>query len=96
MATFTSNDATTRESRWTFQTPTNPTDAPPRTPYVGSFNVPIAKERIQPNVFQWLVYKPQDYAIPPFEYFKNTRAPSRTMNSGTSSSGPASYPFPPQ
>jgi hypothetical protein len=92
MSTFTSNDATTSWSRWTFQTPVNAQDAPPRTPFVGSFNVPLAKERIQPNVFQWLLYKPQDHVIPPFEYFKNTRAPSRIMNSGTNG-GPASFPF---
>lgn len=92
MSTFTTEDANTGWSRWTFQTPVNAQDAPPRTPYVGSFNVPLAKERIQPNVFQWLLYKPQEHAIPPFEYFKNTRAPSRVMHSG-SVPGPASYPF---
>jgi hypothetical protein len=48
---------------------------------VGSFNVPLARERLQPNNFQWLVYRPQEHAIPPFEYFKNTRAPSRVMTS---------------
>ena len=89
------NDATTGSSRWTFQTPVNAQDAPPRNPFIGSFNVPLAKERIQPNVFQWLLYKPQEHAIPPFEYYKNTRAPSRVMHSG-SSAGPASYPFPSQ
>jgi hypothetical protein len=92
MSTFTTHDATTGSSRWTFQTPVNAQDAPPRTPYIGSFNVPVAKERLQPNAFQWLLYKPQEHAIPPFEYFKNTRAPSRTMSSGPAS-GPASYPF---
>lgn len=86
------NDATTGWSRWTFQTPVNAQDAPPRNPFIGSFNVPLAKERTQPNVFQWLLYKPQEHAIPPFEYYKNTRAPSRTMNSGPYA-GPATYPF---
>lgn len=94
MSTFTMNDATTQWSRWTFQTPVNAQDAPPRTPYVGAFNVPLAKERLQPNNFQWLLYKPQEHAIPPFEYFKNTRAPSRVMT--TANAGPASYPFPSQ
>lgn len=89
------NDATTGSSRWTFQTPVNAQDAPPRNPFIGSFNVPLAKERTQPNVFQWLLYKPQEHAIPPFEYYKNTRAPSRTMNSGPYA-GPATYPFPSQ
>lgn len=92
MSTFTTEDAHTGWSRWTFQTPVNAQDAPPRSPFIGSFNVPLAKERTQPNVFQWLVYKPQEHAIPPFEYFKNTRAPSRVMSSG-SAPGPASYPF---
>jgi hypothetical protein len=92
MSSFTTKDATTQWSRWTFQTPVNAQDAPPRTPFIGSFNVPLAKERIQPNVFQWLVYKPQEHAIPPFEYFKNTRAPSRVMNT-SEKAGPASYPF---
>ena len=92
MSTFTTNDATTGWSRWTFQTPVNAQDAPPRTPFVGSFNVPLAKERLQPNNFQWLLYKPQEHAIPPFEYFKNTRAPSRVMHGG-SSGGPATFPF---
>ncbi len=92
MSSFTMDDATTGWSRWTFQTPVNAQDAPPRNPYIGSFNVPLAKERIQPNVFQWLLYKPQEHAIPPFEYFKNTRAPSRTMNSGPAA-GPSTYPF---
>lgn len=92
MSTFTMNDATTGWSRWTFQTPVNAQDAPPRTPYIGSFNVPVAKERLQPNTFQWLLYKPQEHAIPPFEYFKNTRAPSRVMQSGAQS-GPSAYPF---
>lgn len=95
MSTFTMNDATTQWSRWTFQTPVNAQDAPPRTPFVGSFNVPLAKERLQPNNFQWLLYKPQEHAIPPFEYYKNTRAPSRVMTSG-SVAGPSSYPFPSQ
>lgn len=94
MSTFTTKDATTQWSRWTFQTPVNAQDAPPRTPFVGSFNVPLAKERVQPNVFQWLVYKPQEHAIPTFEYYKNTRAPSRTMNpSSGEKAGPSSYPF---
>lgn len=75
MSTHVSYDATTTQSLWTFQTPVNAQDAPPRTPFVGSFNVPIARERVQPNAFQWLLYKPQSHAIPPFEYFKNTRAP---------------------
>jgi hypothetical protein len=79
MSTWTPEDAHTQQSRWTFQTPVNAQDAPPRTPFVGAFNVPLAKERLQPNNFQWLVYKPQEHAIPPFEYFKNTRAPSRLM-----------------
>jgi hypothetical protein len=48
---------------------------------VGSFNVPLARERLQPNNFQWLLYRPQEHVIPPFEYFKNTRAPSRVMTS---------------
>lgn len=95
MSTFTTDDATVGWSRWTFQTPVNAQDAPPRSPFIGSFNVPLARERIQPNVFQWLVYKPQEHAIPPFEYFKNTRAPSRVMHQG-STGGPASFPFPPQ
>ena len=94
MSTFTSEDATTKWSQWTFQTPVNAQDAPPRSPFIGSFNVPLAKERVQPNAFQWLLYKPQDHAIPPFEYFKNTRAPSRLMTS--SAAGAASYPFPSQ
>ena len=94
MSTFTSEDATTKWSQWTFQTPVNAQDAPPRSPFIGSFNVPLAKERVQPNVFQWLLYKPQDHVSPPFEYFKNTRAPSRTMTS--SAAGAASYPFPSQ
>lgn len=89
------NDATTQWSRWTFQTPVNAQDAPPRTPYVGSFNVPLAKERLQPNNFQWLLYKPQEHAIPPFEYYKNTRAPSRIMTN-TTVAGPSTYPFPSQ
>jgi hypothetical protein len=80
MSTWTPRDATTQESRWVFQTPVNPQDAPPRSPYIGSFNVPLARERIQPNVFQWLLYKPQEHVIPPFEYFKNTRAPYRMLN----------------
>jgi hypothetical protein len=95
MSTFTQKDATTQWSRWTFQTPVNAQDAPPRSPYIGAFNVPLAKERLQPNNFQWLLYKPQEHAIPPFEYFKNTRAPSRTMTSGTTA-GPSTYPFPSQ
>jgi hypothetical protein len=81
MSTPVSYDATTRWSRWTFQTPVNAQDAPPRSPFIGSFNVPLAKERIQPNAFQWLLYKPQAHAIPPFEYFKNTRAPFRGQSS---------------
>jgi hypothetical protein len=89
------NDATTQWSRWTFQTPVNAQDAPPRSPYIGAFNVPLAKERLQPNNFQWLLYKPQEHVIPPFEYFKNTRAPSRVMTNGNVA-GPASYPFPSQ
>ena len=81
MATQVQEDANVYQSRWTFQTPVNAQDAPPRTPFIGSFNVPLAKERLQPNNFQWLVYRPQEHSIPPFEYFKNTRAPSRTMGS---------------
>lgn len=80
MSDWTSRDAHTQESRWIFQTPVNAQDAPPRSPFVGAFNVPLAKERLQPNNFQWLVYRPQEHAIPPFEYFKNTRAPSRLLN----------------
>ena len=80
MAEFTMHDATTQGSRWVFQTPVNAQDAPPRTPFVGSFNVPVARERVQPNAFPWLIYKPQEHSIPPFEYFKNTRAPSRVVN----------------
>jgi len=79
MSTWTPEDAHTQQSSWTFQTPVNAQDAPPRTPFIGAFNVPLAKERLQPNSFQWLLYKPQEHAIPPFEYFKNTRAPSRLM-----------------
>ena len=74
------NDAHTRESRWVFQTPVNAQDAPPRTPFVGTFNVPTTREQPDPNAFQWLIYRPQEHAIPPFEYFKNTRAPSRLMS----------------
>jgi hypothetical protein len=80
MSTWTPRDASTQESRWIFQTPVNAQDAPPRSPFIGAFNVPLARERIQPNNFQWLVYRPQEHAIPPFEYFKNTRAPSRMLN----------------
>jgi hypothetical protein len=80
MATWTAHDATTQESRWIFQTPVNAQDAPPRSPFIGAFNVPLARERLQPNVFQWLLYRPQEHVIPPFEYFKNTRAPSRMLN----------------
>jgi hypothetical protein len=80
MSTWTVHDATTQESRWIFQTPVNAQDAPPRSPFIGAFNVPLARERIQPNTFQWLLYRPQEHAIPPFEYFKNTRAPSRMLN----------------
>lgn len=81
MSTWNPNDATTQQSRWMFQTPVNAQDSPPRSPFVGSFNVPLARERPQPNNFQWLLYRPQEHAIPPFEYYKNTRAPSRMMNS---------------
>lgn len=80
MSSWTPLDATTQESRWIFQTPVNAQDAPPRSPFIGAFNVPLARERIQPNTFQWLLYRPQEHAIPPFEYFKNTRAPSRMLN----------------
>jgi len=51
MATRVDEDANVYQSRWTFQTPVNAQDAPPRTPFVGSFNVPLAKERLQPNNF---------------------------------------------
>jgi hypothetical protein len=81
MSTWNPDDAHVLQSRWMFQTPVNAQDAPPRTPFVGSFNVPLARERLQPNNFQLLLYRPQEHAIPPFEYFKNTRAPSRVMTS---------------
>jgi hypothetical protein len=67
MSTWNPDDAHVLQSRWMFQTPVNAQDA--------------ARERLQPNNFQWLLYRPQEHAIPPFEYFKNTRAPSRVMTS---------------
>lgn len=80
MSTWTPEDIHTQQSRWIFQTPVNAQDAPPRSPFIGSFNVPVARERVQPNAFQWLLYRPQEHSIPPFEYFKNTRAPHRMLN----------------
>jgi hypothetical protein len=70
---FDPRDAHTQESRWTFQTPIHAQLYAPKSPFIGSFNVPIARERPQPNNFDWLLYKPQDHAVPPFDYFLATR-----------------------
>ena len=66
-------DANVYESRWTFQTPIHAQLYAPKTPFIGAVGVPLARERPQPNNFDWLLYKPQSHAIPPFEYFKATR-----------------------
>ena len=68
------NDANVFESRWIFQTPVHAqTVTPHTTPFIGSMNVPLARERPQPNNFQWLLYRPQAHAIPDFHYFTATR-----------------------
>jgi len=70
-------DANVFESRWIFTTPQYAQNFEARTPFAGSVGVPLARERNQPNVFQWLVYKPQAHAVQPFSYYLATRNPSR-------------------
>jgi hypothetical protein len=70
-------DAKVDEARWIFNTPQYAQNFEARTPFVGAVGVPLAREQHQPNVFQWLVYRPQSHAIPPFSYFQNTRQPNR-------------------
>jgi hypothetical protein len=73
MSSFTPKDANVYESRWTFQTPVHAQTFTPKSPFIGSFNVPLARERPQPNNFQWMLYRPQAHAIPDFSYFVATR-----------------------
>jgi hypothetical protein len=77
MSTTVKYDAKVRESHWIFSTPQYAQHFEPRTPFVGAVGVPVAREQLQPNNFQWLVYKPQSHAIPPFSYYLATRNPGR-------------------
>lgn len=70
-------DANVNQSRWIFQTPQYAQNFDARTPFVGAVGVPLAREQLQPNNFQWLVMKPQAHAIPPFSYYLATRNPER-------------------
>ena len=54
-------------------TPNQPQNYTPKSPYIGAFNVPLARERPQPNNWAWLLFKPQQHAIPEFSYFVATR-----------------------
>ncbi len=73
MSQQTFRDANVYQSRWTFQTPVHAQTFTPKSPFIGSMNVPLARERPQPNAFDWLLYKPQQHAIPDFSYFVATR-----------------------
>lgn len=70
-------DANTGAAIWMFNTPVHAQNFPSVTPFTGSVGVPLARERTSDHSFQWLVYKPQKHAIPPFSYFLNTRFQDR-------------------
>ena len=70
-------DAHVGGAQWIFNTPQHAQNFPAITPFTGSVGVPLAKEKTDTHAFQWLVYKPQEHAIPSFSYFANTRFPDR-------------------
>ncbi len=77
MTTKVKYDAKIGESHWIFSTPQYAQNFEPRTPFIGATGVPLAREQLQPNNFQWLVYKPQSHSIPPFSYYLATRNAGR-------------------